>query len=89
VSPDHAAAILSQFIGAVLMMAGPILLACLLGGVIVGVVQTATQINEASISYVAKAGLLILVLLLAGGAMADKLIQYTRASFNAITEVAR
>jgi len=89
VSPDHAAQILAQFIGAVLAIAGPILAACLVGGVVVGVVQTATQINEASISYVAKAGLLILILLLAGGAMADKLIQYTKASFNGITEVAR
>ncbi len=70
-------------------IAGPVLGAALVGGVAIGVLQTATQINEMSIAYVVKAGCVLLVFLLAGSALVSKTINYTRTHFANIAEVVR
>ena len=44
-----------------MLVAGPILLASLFAGLAVGVVQAATQINEASVSFVVKVGAVVAV----------------------------
>ena len=70
-------------------IAGPVLGAALVGGVFIGVLQTATQINEMSIAYVVKAACVMLVFLLAGSALVSKTIQYTKTHFSNIAKVVR
>jgi flagellar biosynthetic protein FliQ len=67
-----------------LLLAGPLLAAALVVGVVVGLFQAATQINEATLSFVPKLGAIALALLLAGGWMLGVLVDYTRELYQSI-----
>lgn len=86
---DQAIALMTELLKTAVMVGGPVLGAALVGGVVIGIVQTATQINEASIAYVVKAGCVILMFLVAGTALASRTVQYTRDSFSRIADVVR
>ncbi len=70
-------------------VAGPVLLAALAVGLLVGVFQTATQVNEASVSYLAKLVAVAAALVVIGPLMLSELVDYTRASIRAISGVVR
>jgi flagellar biosynthetic protein FliQ len=89
VSIDEALHLMTGLLQHAVFIAGPVLGAALVGGVLIGVLQTATQINEMSIAYVVKAGCVILVFLFAGSALASKTINYTKTHFNNIADVVR
>jgi flagellar biosynthetic protein FliQ len=57
----------------------PLLLSVLLVGVVIGVIQAATQINEQTIAFVAKAITLAAVLSFAGSWLLSELVDYTTA----------
>ncbi len=59
-----------------LLVAAPILLTVLLVGVIVSVFQAATQINEATLSFVPKVVAAVVVLAVAGPWMLTQLVDY-------------
>src|SRR5262249_4056356 len=65
---DAALALLLGVVRATLFVAGPVLLVSLITGVLVGLFQTVTQLNEASISFVAKATAITVTLLVLGSA---------------------
>lgn len=69
--------------------AGPILLAALIVGLMVGVFQTATQVNEASVSYLAKLIAVAATLVVLGPLILTGLVDYTRHSIRAISGVVR
>lgn len=56
-----------------LLIAGPILLAELVAGVVVGLLQAVTQVQEQSISFVAKLIVLVVVVVVAGPWMLGQL----------------
>jgi flagellar biosynthetic protein FliQ len=70
-------------------VAGPALAAALLVGLFVGVIQTATQVNEASVSFVTKLLAVAGALLIGGPWALTELIEYTRRTIGAISEVVR
>lgn len=88
-SPDQAASLISDMFRTMLFVIGPCLGAALVAGVIVGIVQTATQINDPSISFLVKAGALVLVSLFLGPQLVSYIMDYTRATFGAIAQVVR
>jgi len=51
------------------LVAAPVLLASLAVGLVVGVIQAATSINEQTLTFVPKLAAIALVLVLLGGAM--------------------
>lgn len=51
------------------LVAAPVLLASLAVGLVVGIVQAATSINEQTLTFVPKLAAIALVLVLLGGAM--------------------
>ena len=61
-----------------LMIAAPLLLTALAVGLLVGVLQAATQINEMTLSFIPKLLALATVLVVAGPWMLRTLIDYTR-----------
>ena len=65
----------------VLWVAGPLLLTVLIVGVVVGVVQAATQLNEPTIAFVAKAIALTAALFATGSFLLGTLVEYTVALF--------
>jgi flagellar biosynthetic protein FliQ len=89
VTTDQAVALVTHLLRTTLFVAGPLLAVALIAGIIVGVVQTATQVNEASISFLVKIAAVVAVGLALGSQLATHVLDYTRTSFEAIGEVVR
>jgi flagellar biosynthetic protein FliQ len=70
-----------------LMVAAPVLLTVLLVGVVVSVFQAATQINEATLSFVPKVVAAVLVLAVAGPWMMTQLVDYIQRTLQMIPTV--
>ena len=88
-TPDHALTVIRNFIIAALSVTGPVLVVALFAGVLVGIVQTATQINEPSLSYIVKVTALIGIMVTAGPALGAQVVTYMRNSLQAISQVVR
>jgi len=61
-----------------MMVAAPLLLTALLVGLVIGVVQAATQINEMTLSFIPKVIAMAVVAMIAGPWMLRTLVQFTR-----------
>ena len=70
-----------------MLVAAPILIVVLLVGVVVSVVQAATQINEATLSFVPKVVAAILTLAVAGPWMMTELVEYIQRTLQTIPTV--
>ena len=68
-------------IGVAIRLGAPILLVCMLIGVIVALLQAVTQIHEQSIGFVLKLVVVVLILSLGGGWMIESLQEYTYTLF--------
>ncbi len=60
------------------MVAAPLLLIALVAGLVIGMLQAATQINEATLSFIPKLLLVALTLVVAGPWMLRVLVDFTR-----------
>ena len=67
-----------------LLLSAPLLIAALVIGLLVGVFQAATQINEMTLSFIPKLLGMAATLVIAGPWMLKVLIGYTRELFEAI-----
>jgi len=67
-----------------LLLAAPLLLAALLVGLLVGVFQAATQINEMTLSFIPKLIGMAVMLVIAGPWMLKLIVGYTRELFENI-----
>jgi flagellar biosynthetic protein FliQ len=65
-----------------LLVAAPLLLVALIVGLIVSVFQAATQINEATLSFIPKLISVLITLLLVGPWMLSVLVGYMRGMFS-------
>lgn len=74
--------VMQQVLWTTLVVGGPIVLAGLVVGLIVSVFQAATQINEATLTFVPKLIVIAAVLVILGPAMVGSLIDLTRYVFN-------
>lgn len=72
-----------------LMLAAPMLLAALVVGLVVGIIQAMTQINEATLSFVPKILAIFGVLAVAGPWLMSTLLSYTVGLFNLLPRLAR
>ena len=70
-----------------LTVAAPMLLVVLVVGVLVSIFQAATQINEATLSFVPKVVAAVAVLAMAGPWMLTMLVDYIRQTLQAIPTV--
>ncbi|MGB9578289.1 MAG: flagellar biosynthesis protein FliQ [Halothiobacillaceae bacterium] len=73
-----------QALEVILMLSLPLLLTALVAGLLVGIFQAATQINEMTLSFIPKLLAMVVVILLAGSWMLGVLVDYTRRLFDAI-----
>lgn len=67
-----------------LILAGPILLASLLVGSLISLVQAATQINEVTMTFIPKIVAIGLVLALLGSWMIQRLLVFTTNIFTSL-----
>ena len=68
-------------------LAGPPLLAALVVGVAVSMLQAVTQINEQTVVFLPKAAALVLALVLTGTAMQIALTEFTRTLFDKLIAI--
>ena len=67
----------------------PILTPVLVVGLLIGIVQAATSINEATLSFVPKLIVVAVILALFGGAIMGVMVDFTREMFARIPEITR
>ncbi|GAB3375378.1 flagellar biosynthesis protein FliQ [Spongiibacter taiwanensis] len=66
------------------LLAAPLLLAALAAGLLIGMFQAATQIQDMTLSFIPKLVVLVLVLAITGPWMLTQLVDYTRKLFEMI-----
>jgi flagellar biosynthetic protein FliQ len=66
------------------LLSAPLLLVALVAGLIIGILQAATQIHEATLSFIPKIILLVLTLFAMGPWMLRTLIDFTRNLYTSI-----
>jgi flagellar biosynthetic protein FliQ len=67
-----------------LMVSAPLLLVALIIGLVISIFQAATQINEATLSFIPKLVGVFVALLLAGPWMLSTMLDYMRGVFTGI-----
>ena len=70
-----------------LVISAPLLLAALITGLLVSVLQAATQINEMTLSFIPKLVAMFAVLVVAGPWMLETMVDYMRRLFSQIPAV--
>ncbi|MFM2288461.1 MAG: hypothetical protein RL684_1604 [Pseudomonadota bacterium] len=70
-----------------MLLAAPLLLVALVVGLLVGVFQAATQINEMTLSFIPKLVGMSVALVVAGPWMLKELVGYTRALIESIPQL--
>ena len=83
-SPDSVMSIARHALEVMLLLAMPLLLAALVVGLVVGIFQAATQINESTLSFIPKLIGVAVVLMISGSWMLQTLATYTRELFMSI-----
>ena len=85
-TPDRLLDLWRGAIEEIAFVAAPFLIAALVVGVAIALLQTATQLQESSLTFVPKLVAALVVLALAGHLLLDRLGRYTRASFEAAAD---
>lgn len=83
-SPETALTEIGRGLQMALLLGAPPLLAVLTIGVVVGILQAATQINEQTIAFVAKAIALVAVMAVTGHFLLGRLVSFTIDLFQRI-----
>jgi flagellar biosynthetic protein FliQ len=76
-----------QSVETALMLAGPLLLVALAVGLLVSFFQAATQINEATLSFIPKLVAVFMMLILAGPWMLQTILDFMRKMLESIPNV--
>lgn len=88
-TPEAATTLIAEALRATFMAAGAVLIAALVAGLLVGIAQTVLQVNEASVSFVAKVVAVTAVLAVLGPAIGTQMLDYTRRSLENVALVVR
>jgi len=84
VSPDLVIDISQQALKVTILLSAPMLMAALLVGLLVGVFQAATQINENTLSFIPKLFAMVAVLFAIGPWMLSTIMTFTRDLISSI-----
>jgi flagellar biosynthesis protein FliQ len=88
VNPDTLLDLWRQALTVCVAVAAPFLIAALAVGLLVAVIQTATQLQESVLTFVPKLAAALLVMALAGHWALDKLGTFTTQAFTSYSEPA-
>ena len=86
-NPQSVITLGQQGIEVMLMVGAPLLLAALVTGLLVSIFQAATQINEATLSFLPKLMAVLAALVVAGPWMIQLLVDYIQRLFSSIPTV--
>jgi flagellar biosynthetic protein FliQ len=82
-------ALADQMLWTTALVAAPILLASLAVGLVVGVIQAATSVNEQTLTFVPKLAITALVLVVMGGSMMALVGDFTQDVFAQIANISK
>jgi flagellar biosynthetic protein FliQ len=83
-TPDSVIVIGQQALVVTAMLSAPLLLAALAAGLLIGMFQAATQINEVTLSFIPKLLVLAAALYLGGGWMLKLIVGYSESLIRSI-----
>jgi len=83
-TPETVMTIVQRALEMTLMLAAPMLLVALVVGLLVGIFQAATQINEMTLSFIPKLIGMATTMVVAGPWMLKELVNYTRMLIESI-----
>ena len=83
-NPDTVIELGRQSMNITVLLAAPLLLAALAAGLLIGMFQAATQIQDMTLSFIPKLAVLVAVLGITGPWMLRHLLDYTRQLFEMI-----
>jgi flagellar biosynthesis protein FliQ len=83
-NPETVMTIGTRALEVTLLLSAPMLVVALVTGLLIGVFQAATQINEMTLSFIPKLVAMAATLVLAGPWMLKLIVDYTRELFNSI-----
>lgn len=86
-TPETVLTIAQQALTVATMLAAPLLIGALATGLVIGVLQAATQINEMTLSFIPKLLALVLTLVLAGPWMLREIMYFTTTLIASIPEM--
>ncbi len=75
-----------QALYVITLLAAPMLISALLIGLLIGMFQAATSINEMTLSFIPKLLILVVAIMIAGPWMLDLLLNYTRELYMSIPD---
>jgi len=84
VTPENVMDLARSTLMVTAMIAAPLLLTALATGLVIGMLQAATQINEATLSFIPKLLVLVLALFVSGPWILRVLIDFTRTLYGNI-----
>ncbi len=87
--PDYFIGVAQQALWILALASAPILIPALLAGLVLGMIQAATSINEATLSFVPKLIIVGMCLALFGGAIMMLMVDFTHEVFDRIPEITR
>jgi len=82
-------ALADQTLWVTALIAGPVLIATLIVGLVVGIIQAATSVNEQTLSFIPKLAITALVFVVLGAAMMGLLADFTREIMAQVANLAR
>jgi flagellar biosynthesis protein FliQ len=88
-SPDYFIGVTQQAMWVLALACAPILVPALLAGLLLGMVQAATSINEQTLSFVPKMIVVGVCLALFGGAILTLVVDFTAEIFARIPDIVR
>ena len=83
-TPESVIVIGQQALVVTAMLSAPLLLAALAAGLVIGMFQAATQINEVTLSFIPKLLVLAAALYLGGGWMLKVIVGYSESLISSI-----
>lgn len=79
---DQALSVIKNALVVVLKIGGPILLVSIIVGLVISIIQAATQIHEQTLTFVPKLIIIGLIMLLCGGWMIDVITDFFHYVFD-------
>ena len=86
-TPESVMAMGFQAIRVGLMLAAPLLLAALVTGLLVSILQASTQINEMTLSFIPKILVIVAVVVALGPGMLSTMLDYMRALYTNLPQM--
>ena len=86
-TPEYVMDLTHRMLVVTTMIAAPLLLIALIAGLVIGMLQAATQINESTLSFIPKLLLVVLALFATGPWMLRVLVDFTHDLYTSIPTV--